>query len=175
MENLREYNDFKKLKKGSSLISENAMPKGDMYDVTKSIELPKSVVKAYIKKIKDESGKNAAEFFAETTIAEKMIDYIIATYLNVENLPSSVLFGDYMNAQTQPIVNAPGQAQAQVQGTAQVQGGENVQAAATAQEIPQTQDGAQTPVQTQGGTQTQAQTQGGTQTPAQPQGGSQEI
>ena len=152
MENLKEYNDFKNLKKGSSLISENIIPKGDVYDVTKSIELPKSVVKAYIKKIKDESGKNAAEFFAETTIAEKMIDYIIATYLNVENLPSSVLFGDYMNAQTQPVQNAQqpqSQTQAQPQGTTQVQGGENVQADATAAQIPASQTQTQTQTQPQ--------------------------
>jgi hypothetical protein len=168
MENLREYKDFKGLKKGSSLISENVMPNGDSYDVTKSIELPKSVVKAYIKKIKDESGKNAAEFFAETTIAEKMIDYIISTYLNVENLPSSVLFGDYMNTQTQPVQNAPGQPQAQPAQT-QVQGGDNVQADATAEQIPATQ------TQPQGGQPQGGQPQGGQPATQQTQGGTQEI
>ncbi|MCK9446045.1 hypothetical protein M0Q50_04045 [bacterium] len=172
MENLRDYKEFKGGKKGSSLmtdkkvIKESFIPKGDIYDGNVSIELPKSLIKAYTKKIKDESGKTATDFFAETTIAEKIVDYVIATYLNVENLPSSILFGDYMNAQVQPVQNIQPQAQAQVQTQVQEPEGENVQADATAAQIP-----AQETTQPQGQVQ-QTQPQGQVQ---QPQGGNQEI
>jgi hypothetical protein len=169
MENLREFKQFKGLKKGSSLITENVISQSDAYEVIKALQIPKSLVKAYIKKIKDESGQNMTELYGENIIAEKIIDYIATNYMNIENLPVSILLGsEYDSAQVQP-------AQAQVQ--LQPQGQENIQAQATAQEIGGQEEGqgAQIQIQDEEG-QPQVQIDVQTQGQGQLQGGqSQEI
>jgi len=143
MENLREFKDFKDLKKGSSLVTENVISQNDAYEVIKAIQIPKSLVKSYIKKIKDESGQNMTELYGENIIAEKIIDYISTTFMNIENLPVSILLGsEYETSQVQA------QPQSQIQDI-QSQDGENIQAQATAQEIPAQEDG-QAQIQIQG-------------------------
>ena len=160
MENIKDFKGFKGMKRGSSLITENAVSNGDAWKIISPIEIPKSIVKAYIKKVKDESGQNLSETFGEVNLAEMIVSYVLNTFTKIENLPSSIALGD-INAGTpaqvqpiQPVQNI----QAQVQ---------NPDAQDSAQDIPAQEGQTQTQGQGQGQTQGQSRSQGQGQTQSQ--------
>lgn len=158
MKNMNDFKDFKNLKNGASLITEDVIQMGDMYRV-RGFNVPISLVRAFIKKAK-ESGQDISNKFADTELAEMIAKYVETTFLTIENLPLAVLGNEY---------SAPVQVQAQVQTPAQPV--QNAQAQTTAQEIP-----AQEVVQPQGQNAQGGGTQG--QTPVQTQqtqGDTQEI
>jgi hypothetical protein len=164
MKNMNDFKDFKNLKNGASLITEDVIQMGDMYRV-RGFNVPISLVRGFIKKAK-ESGQDISNKFADTELAEMIAKYVETTFLTIENLPLAVLGNEY---------SAPVQVQAQVQ--TPVQPAQNAQAQTTAQEIPAQEIPAQEVVQPQGQNAQGGGTQGQTpvQTQTQTQGDTQEI
>lgn len=155
MENVIKFDNFKNLKKGESLIKEDVTLMDDKFNVRMSVEVPLSLVNAFMKKVKDESGEKLEDRFGKTEIAEMLVKYINNSFLSIENLPTSIVLGTTYSAvqpvqtqgQTQPVQEEP-QAQTQVQETPQ-----NPQAQTTVTDVPatevQTPQGQAQKVQTQ--------------------------
>lgn len=167
MEQLHSRSSFIKLKQGDVLVNENTVSKGDSWEILIPIQIPKSLVKSYFKKVKDETGNNLSESHGEINVAEELVSYAMKTFIKIENLPTSIVLGDHDSSivqvqpqaqtqaqpqtQTQPIQDAPTdgatpqgettpanpQAQAAAQSIPATEGGTQVQAQATATPTPQ--------------------------------------
>lgn len=96
MENLTNFDDFKNKKHGSKL-NEGVIKIGNEY-VLSDVQIPVSLVNSYIKKIKDESGKNLREMMSDQDVAYRLVKYVIENYLQIDNLPSNVVLGDDASA-----------------------------------------------------------------------------
>jgi hypothetical protein len=167
MKHLRKFEKYTSLRKREDIIKESVLQVNDIYKVRTFIDIPQSLVNAYVKKVKDTTGKNLRQFFGDVDIAEEVVKYINTNFLNVDQIPAGALMGD---AQTQPEGGqqiAQGQPQAQPQAQMEPQAQGQPQAQPQAQMEPQAQGQPQAQPQAQG--QAQAQPQVQVQTEAQPQ------
>jgi hypothetical protein len=171
MKHLRKFEKYTNLRKKDQIIKESVLQVNDIYKVRTFIDIPQSLINAYVKKVKDTTGKNLRQFFGDVDIAEEVVKYINTNFLNVDQIPAGALMGDAQSqgetqtdSQAQPAQAQPSQAQPQAQPQAQAQ---------PAQAQAQTQDQAQAqPVQAQPQAQPQAEAQPQVQVQAesQPQG-----
>jgi len=147
MKNVNDFKEFKD-KRNNPSLNETVLRMDDVYRVRTSVDMPASLVNAYIKKVKDESGKNIREFYSDMELAEMLTDYIKTTYLNIENFPVAVALGTETSTSAQVQPKAQGQVQEPVvQETPQTQVQEpvqNVQAQSTASDVPAQEGGVQT-------------------------------
>jgi hypothetical protein len=163
MKNTIDFRSFRNKRKG---INESVIALDDMYKVRTSIEVPASLVNAYIKKVKDESGKNIRQMYSDMDLAEEIANYIASNFMAIENIPVSIVMGTEskaVQAQSQPQAQAQGGLQAQLGIQPQAQPGAQPQAQPGAQPpMPQAQPGAQPPMpqapMPQGGAQAPART-----------------
>jgi len=163
MTNLKDF----KSKKAGLKLNETVTLNGNDFIVRNSITVPSSLVSAYMKKVKDESGQDLLNTHSKDQIAELLVQYLSETFMNIENFPTSIVLGTAAT-QVQPQVQPQGQIQdAQPQSQIQDADAQDIQAQATAQDI-QAQEGGQSQLQPQG--QTQGQGQGQIQGQGQPQG-----
>jgi hypothetical protein len=151
MKHLRKFEKYTSLRKREDIIKESVLQVNDIYKVRTFIDIPQSLVNAYVKKVKDTTGKNLRQFFGDVDIAEEVVKYINTNFLNVDQIPAGALMGD---AQSQP--EAP-QAQGQMQ--AQPQAQPQAQAQTQPQMEPQGQPQGQAQAQPQMEPQGQAQAQ----------------
>ena len=168
MKHLRKFEKYTSLRKREEIIKESVLQVNDIYKVRTFIDIPQSLVNAYVKKVKDTTGKNLRQFFGDVDIAEEVVKYINTNFLNVDQIPAGALMGD---AQAQPeggqqSPQAQPQAQAQPAPQAQAQPQMEPQAQGQAQAQPQ----GQMEPQAQGQPQSQGQAQVQVQAEAQPQG-----
>jgi len=78
----------------------------DFYRVSVDIDLPKSLISSFIKKVKESTGKDLRAEMGEKRLAERLVQWANENYLNIENLPVEIVTGSD---------KAPVQAQTQVQ------------------------------------------------------------
>jgi len=152
MKHLRKFEKFKTLKKREVIIKESVLQVNDIYKVRTFIDIPQSLINAYVKKVKDNTGKNLRQFFGDVDVAEEVVKYINTNFLNVDQIPAGALMGDAPQAQgdsqsqTQsPQAQVP-QAQAQTQIQPQ-QAQAQVQSEAPQAQAPQDQTQSQVQVQ----------------------------
>jgi len=130
--NILSLNDFKGKKSitQDSAINEMVDAIDDFYRVSVDVDLPKSLVGSFIKKVKESSGKDLRAEMGEKRLAERLVQWANENYLNIENLPVEIVTGsDKGPVQAQPQAqgaqdefNDDSQAQPQAQGAqAQVQ------------------------------------------------------
>ena len=161
MKHIRKFESYQVKKRRDDIIKESVLQVNDIYKVRTLIDIPQSLINAYVKKVKDATGKNLRQFFGDVDIAEEVVKWVTLNFINIDQVPAGALTGD---GQAQPQAQgqfAQGQAQAQPQGQAQFAQGQ-----AQAQPA-QGQGQAQAQPQAQGQGQGQAQVQ--VQTEAQPQ------
>jgi hypothetical protein len=115
--NILSLNDFKSKKSVNTVNKSVSTPVNEMveaiddfYRVTISVDLPKSLVASYIKKVKESTGKDLRANMGEMILAENLVKWANENYLNIENLPTEIVTG----ADKSP-VQAQAQAQSQVQ------------------------------------------------------------
>lgn len=147
MKHIRTFENYRVRKNREEIIKESVLQVNDIYKVKTMIDIPQSLINAYVKKVKDNTGKNLRQFFGDVDIAEEIIKYINLNNLDVDKIPAGALMG-----------GAQGQGQAQPQGEPQAQVQTEPQAQAQPQgefEEPQ----AQAQPQSQGQAQPQAQGQ----------------
>lgn len=149
MKHLRKFEKYTSLRKREDIIKESVLQVNDIYKVRTFIDIPQSLVNAYVKKVKDTTGKNLRQFFGDVDIAEEVVKYINTNFLNVDQIPAGALMGD---AQSQP--EAP-QAQGQMQPQAQPQAQAQTQPQMEPQGQPQGQAQAQPQMEPQGQAQAQ--------------------
>lgn len=161
-------------------VKEAVLQVDDVYKVSTIIDIPQSLINAYVKKVKDTTGKNIRQFFGDVGLAEELVKYVTTNFLDVEKIPGGAILGGQTQAQAQGAgqvqvqtnvgqaqAQAPVQAQAQAPAQMQAQAPMQGQAQAPAQgqfdefEDPQAQAQGQAPIQgqIQGQPQGQVQTQ----------------
>ena len=143
MKHVKAFEKFRIQKNREEIIKESVFQVNDLYKVKTMIDLPHSLINAFVKKVKDTTGKNLRQFFCDVDIAEEIIKYVTTTFLDIDKIPGGAIMG--------------GQTQAQTQGQGQVQ----VQTEPQAQTEPQTQ------VQPEAQPQAQEPTEGEFEEPAQ--------
>ena len=144
MKHIRTYENYRVKKNREEIIKESVLQVNDIYKVKTMIDIPQSLINAYVKKVKDTTGKNLRQFFGDVDIAEEIVKYINMNNLDVEKIPGGALMGGGQSqAQT---TQTEAQPQVQTEGEAQPQ--------AQTQEVPQAE--AQ-PAQTEEAPQAQAQ------------------
>ena len=137
VKNILSLDDFKSKKS----IHESVTPVNEMveaiddnYRVGFDVDLPKALISSFIKKVKESTGKDLRAEMGEKRLAERLVQWLLENYLNIENLPVEIVTG----SDKSPV-------QAQAQGQVQVQ--------------PQSQDDEDMEGQVQPAAQAQAQTQ----------------
>jgi len=130
MKHIRTYENYRIKKNREEIIKESVLQVNDIYKVKTMIDIPQSLINAYVKKVKDTTGKNLRTFFGDVDIAEEIVKFINMDNLDVDKIPGGALMGGGQSqTQTQP------QAQPQVQVEAQPQEAPQAQT----QEAPQAQ------------------------------------
>lgn len=134
MNNITDFNDFKNRRPQSSeQVNEGAQLFDDnVWKVRTRVEIPTSLINAYVKKVQAEMGEDPRKKWSEQEIAEEITKYVTSAFLTVENLPSTIVSSaqkqptvqsqEEMPTETQvqePGAQAPAQGQAPVQGQAQ--------------------------------------------------------
>lgn len=157
MKFIKQFESYNIERKRTQYIKEAVLQVNDIYKVKTMIDIPQSLINAYVKKVKDTLGKDIKQFFSDIDIVEEIVKYINTTYLNVDNIPAGALTGDVepeqIQAQDQAIQNEVDDFESQ--GQAQVQ--DQVQDQVQVQAQDQIQDQAQMQAQTQAQGQAQAQ------------------
>lgn len=156
--NILSLDDFKGKKSIQESVAKpiNEMVEAidDFYRVGFDVDVPKSLISSYIKKVKESTGKDLRAEMGEKRLAERLVQWSYENYMNIENLPVEIVTGsDKGPVQAQP--------QAQVQAQPQVEE-EPVETQAQPQAQPQ--------AQAQPAAQAQAQPQAQGQVQARPQG-----
>jgi len=105
--NLYEFGQFQG-RRNHVTVNENVQAVDDVFRVRKRIDVSMALVNSFKKKVKDESGKNIGQFYSDVELAEEIADYIINSYVSIENLPVNLILGDQYS-------KAQGGAQAQMQ------------------------------------------------------------
>ena len=141
LKHIRKFESYRTKKHRDEIIRESVLQVNDIYKVKTMIDIPQSLINAYIKKVKDTTGKNLRQFFGDVDLAEEIVKYITLNNLDVDKIPGGALMGGQTQAQGQQQAQNDIPAQAQTQ-PAQVQPQQQAQA-------PQTQVQPQVQVQTQ--------------------------
>ena len=161
MKHVKAFEKFRIQKNREEIIKESVFQVNDLYKVKTMIDLPQSLINAYVKKVKDTTGKNLRQFFGDVDIAEEIIKYVTTTFLDIDKIPGGAIMGGQTQAQTQ------GQGQVQVQTEPQAQTQPQAQVQTEAQ--PQAQAPAEGEFEEPAQGQAQAPAQGQAQAPAQGQ------
>jgi hypothetical protein len=168
MKHIRTFENYRTKSKREEIIKESVFQVNDIYKVKTMIDIPQSLINAYVKKVKDTTGKNLRQFFGDVDIAEEIVKYINMNNLDVEKIPGGALMGGQVQPQTQ--TEAQPEAQTEVQPQAQTQ----AQVQTEAQPQAQTEAQPQAQVQTEAQPQAQAQGEEFEEPQAQAQEGAQE-
>lgn len=151
VKNILSLDDFK----GKKSIQESVETKpvnemveaiDDFYRVGFDVDVPKSLISSYIKKVKESTGKDLRAEMGEKRLAERLVQWSYENYMNIENLPVEIVTGsdkgpvqaqpqsqvqaqpqmeeEPVETQAQPQAQPQAQAQAQPQAQAQVQPGQ---------------------------------------------------
>jgi hypothetical protein len=179
--NIFSFNDFKGKKSIKESINEpvNEMVEAidDVYRVGFDVDIPKSLISSFIKKVKESTGKDLRAEMGEKRLAERLVQWAFENYMNIENLPVEIVTGTdkspvqaQSQVQSQPQEEAPVDTQSQPQAQpAQAQPAQaQAQPAAQVQATPQTGQAQKPAVQGQAQSQAQGKSQkAASQIPAQ--------
>ena len=98
MSYIRKYESFKQAKKQNRLkksVRESVIMRVDnTFKVKSTADVTQSLINAYVKKVKEETGKELRDFFSDMDIAEALIKYVTDNNLNIENIPAGALLGE---------------------------------------------------------------------------------
>lgn len=131
--NILSLNDFKGKKSiQEPVVNEMVDAIDDFYRVSVDVDLPKSLISSFIKKVKESSGKDLRAEMGEKRLAERLVQWANENYLNIENLPVEIVTGSdkgpvqaqsqvQTQIQDEPMDDDESQAQPQVQPAGQVQ------------------------------------------------------
>ena len=125
--NIITLNEFKGKKTSiQEPVNEMVELLDDFYRVSLDVDLPRSLISSYIKKVKESSGKDLRAEMGEKRLAERLVQWANENYLNIENLPIEIVTGTekaplqgqvqgQLQTQVQPIQDEMEEPQAQVQ------------------------------------------------------------
>ena len=149
MNHIRKFKSFSEGKRREEIIKEAVFQVNDIYKVKTTIDIPQSLINSYVKKVKDNTGKNLRQFFGDMDIAEEIVKFVAQSGLDADTLSATALVGGAQGqsqGQAQPQAETQPQAQPQAQGQVQVQ----TEGEAQPQVQPQAQPEGQAQPQAQG-------------------------
>jgi hypothetical protein len=118
MNHIRKFSSYKSKKNGTKVVKESVLQVDDTYKVRVIVDVKKSFVNSYIKKVGDNTQKNLRDFYSDMDIVEELVKHVVETNMNVDTIPATILVG---GSQTQPQAQMQGQPQAQMQAQPQAQ------------------------------------------------------
>ena len=121
MKHVRNFETYKIKKQIDSLIKESVLQVSDGFKVRSITDVPKSLINACVKMVKDKTGKDIRTFYSDVDIAEMAVNHILSQNLNTDNISSDLFIGTDAQPQAQPQVQAQAQPQVQAQAQPQVQ------------------------------------------------------
>ena len=146
MNHIRKFDNYRIKRNREEIIKESVLQVNDIYKVRTMVDIPQSLINAYVKKVKDNSGKNLRQFFGDVDIAEEIVKFVNLANLDVDKLPSNALMGGPQGqAQGQGQVQVGDEGPAQAQPQAQAQPGQGQQQAQAQTQPGQSQAQAQAP------------------------------
>jgi hypothetical protein len=89
---IREFKSFQSKRKDIERINEIVTQKDDSF-IVGGIQVDKKTVNAYIKKVKDQTGKDLKSMYSEMQIAEELMRWSASNLSNIDNVPISALMG----------------------------------------------------------------------------------
>lgn len=89
---IKKFESFQIVKRLFDKANENVVQYDDVYRVG-GIEVKQSIINSYIKKVKEETGKNLRSLYSDSDIAELLVKYVSNSKLEPENIPASALLG----------------------------------------------------------------------------------
>lgn len=94
IQNFESHRTDKKVSKDKTPnINENVFQVEDTYKVRTTIDVPKSLINAYSKKVKDETGEDLKKLFGDFDIAEELVKHVAKKFLDNDILSSRALIG----------------------------------------------------------------------------------
>ena len=93
MKHIRKFENYQTKKRRDEAIKEAVMTVNDIYRVNTMIDIPQSLINAYVKKVKDTTGKNLKQLFGDVVIAEEIVNKIQNEY--------AVLFSAFFEKMTE--------------------------------------------------------------------------
>lgn len=100
-------------------VHESVFKQGDVYKVRTTIDVPKSLINAFVSKAKKEHNIDARENWSDMELAEMFISYITANFVNIDTLPVTQIIGEPSKSEgevktdvqptEQPITDEPAQ------------------------------------------------------------------
>lgn len=145
MKNITEYGDFKKnrtitesgVSDTNQVLNEGAQLFDQVWKARMRVEIPVSLISAYVKKVQSETGEDPRKRWSEQEIAEEIANYVTTAFMTVENLPTSIISSGEKQPTVQTQEDMPVETQVQPQTPAQTPAQEvPVQSQAPAQETP---------------------------------------
>jgi hypothetical protein len=110
VKNIFSFNDFRGKKSpqdtANKPINEMVDAIDDVYRVGFDVDVPRSLISSFIKKVKESTGKDLRTEMGEKRLAERLVQWAFENYMNIENLPVEIVTGSD---------KSPVQAQAQSQ------------------------------------------------------------
>lgn len=89
---IREFRSFQSKRKDIESINEAVIQRDDSF-IVGGIQVDKKTINAYVKKVKDQTGKDLKSMYSEMQIAEELIRWSASNLDNVDNIPVSALMG----------------------------------------------------------------------------------
>ena len=75
-------------------INESVFKHGDTFRVKTTIDIPKSLINAFVSKAKKEHDTDPRENWSDIDLAEIFVKYISANFINIESLPVDAILGE---------------------------------------------------------------------------------
>lgn len=90
---IKKFESYTSKRKLHEIIKESVLLVDDMYKVRTGIDIPQSLINSYIKKVKDNTGKDLRKMFSDTDIAEEIVKYVALNNIDAEKIPATALTG----------------------------------------------------------------------------------
>ena len=136
MNHIRKFVSYQQTKNTSKVVNESVLQVGDVYKVRTLIDIPQSLINAYVKKVKTQTGKDLRQFYGDMDIADELVRHVAQDGLDAEKLSANALVGGPQSQAQQP---QPGQAQVQTEPAMSPQDQAQPAPQAQAQPAPQAQ------------------------------------
>lgn len=78
-------------------INESVFKIGDIYNVKTVIEVPKSLINAFVSKAKKEHDVDPRESWSDTDLAELFVKYVTVNFMNIDSIPVDAIMGEKDN------------------------------------------------------------------------------
>ena len=97
-------------------INEGAQLFDSTWKVRTRVEIPTSLINAYVKKVQQDTGEDPRKKWSEQELAEELTKYVTTSFLTIENLPVSIVSNASAEPTTQTQEEMPVQTEVQTPG-----------------------------------------------------------